>query len=331
MKTGQLKDNDKIALFESIFTGRTDVYGTYDPGSGKCRQVKGKVDKTVILDHLCGHRPFGLYPLVGGHTKILAIDFDDESLEVAVDCVSKFLEYEFETYIEVSKSKGYHVWLFFDEPVLAANARVIAKKVLTDIDKPDAEIFPKQDKLDSNAAYGNFINAPLFGKLAIEGRTVFLDYDNMPNPCDDQWEFLGMVKKYKNRSLELIIDKLDLTTQPPYIAGGNSDGNRFGLVPCAKVMLENGVDSFQRVSCYRLAVRLRQLGLPFDIALAALNGWSQKNRPAGGKRIITPKEIQSQTLCAYKNNNTGFGCSDPAVSRYCDKNCPVHRFKTENK
>ena len=331
MNTGQLKDIDKVRLFERLFAGRTDVYGTYDPDSGKSWQVKEPVDRSVIHKHLCGHRSFGLYPLVGEHTKILAIDFDNEPLEVAVDCVSKFLELGLDSYIETSKSKGgFHVWLFFNEPVLAANARLIAKKVLADIGKSNAEIFPKQDRLEGDTSYGNFINAPLFGKLAIEERTVFLDYDNMPKACDDQWNFLGKVKKYGNKSLEALIDKYGLTSNKEYISVNNSNNNRFGLVPCAKAMLKNGVDSFQRVSCYRLAVRLKQLGLPFDIAVAALNAWAQKNRPIGGKRIITSKEIESQTSCAYQNNNTGFGCSDPAVSSYCDKDCPVYKFKSEN-
>ena len=330
MNTGRLKDSDKVGIYMRLFAGRSDVYGTYDPDSGKSWQVKDKVDAAVIHAHLCGRIPFGLYPLTGECTKILAIDFDNEPLEVAVGCVSKFLELGLESYIEISKSKGFHVWLFFNEPVLAANARLIAKKVLADIDKSDAEIFPKQDRLEGDTSYGNFINAPLFARWAIKGRTVFLDYDNMPNAHDDQWAFLAGVKTYNNRQLETLIDKYHLTPDAVHKAVNNNGDSQFGLVPCARTMLENGVNSFQRVSCYRLAVRLRQLGLPFDITVAVLNAWAQKNRPTGGKRIITPKEIESQASCAYQNNNTGFGCSDPAVSSYCDKDCPVYKFKSEN-
>lgn len=330
MNTGQLKDSDKIDIFMRLFAGRTDVYGSYDPDSGKSWQVKEPVDRSVIRKHLCGHRSFGLYPLVGEHAKILAIDFDNEPLEVAVDCVSKFLEIGLESYIETSKSKGFHVWLFFNEPVIAANARLIAKKVLADIGKPDAEIFPKQDRLNGDNSYGSFINAPLFGKIAIEGRTVFLDYNNMPKACDDQWKFLAKVKKYGNKLLDTLVDKYNLKPESKNIPNSAGNGSSFGLVPCARIMLEKGVDSFQRVSCYRLAIRLKQIGLPFDIAVAALNAWAQKNQPAGEKRIITPEEIESQTSCAYQNNNTGFGCSDPAVSAYCDKNCPVYKFRMSN-
>ncbi|RKY10694.1 MAG: hypothetical protein DRP56_00310 [Planctomycetota bacterium] len=331
MNTGQLKNADKVALFMQLFTGRTDVYGSYDIETGKCRQVKQRVDENVIHAHLCGRRPFGLYPLVGEHTRILAIDFDHEPLEVAVDCVSAFREFGLESYIEISKSKGAHVWQFFDEPVMAAHARNIAKKVLAEIGKAGAEIFPKQDKLNSATAYGNFINAPMFGRLAIKGRTVFLDYDNMPSAHDDQWAFLASVKTCGNKLLESLIEKHNLPSDPGNRPLCNNADNRFSLVPCARAMLEKGVERFQRVACYRLAIRLKQLGLPFDIAIAVLTVWAQKNTPDGGKRIITAKEIKSQTACAYQNNNTGFGCSEPAVAAYCDKSCPVYQFKMENR
>ena len=35
-------------------------------------------------------------------------------------------------------------------------------------------------------------------------------------------------------------------------------------------MLQNGVSLYQRVSCFRLAVHSKRLGLPFDVAVAAL-------------------------------------------------------------
>jgi hypothetical protein len=239
-----------------------------------------------------------------------------------------FLEIGLQSYIEISKSKGYHVWLFFSEFVVAANARLIAKKVLEDIGKSDAEIFPKQDQLEGDTYYGNFINAPLFGKIAIQGKTVFLDFDNMPNPCENQWQLLSQVKTYNNKFLEAVIQKQNISPTSGNMSVQNNTGNNFGLVPCMKTILENGVSSYQRVSCYRLAIRLKQLGIPFDIAVVALNVWANKNTPIEGKRIITPEEINSQASCAYQNNNTSFGCSDPAISAYCDQKCPVYKFKT---
>ncbi|MCA9177186.1 MAG: hypothetical protein KDB14_22005 [Planctomycetales bacterium] len=89
-------------------------------------------------------------------------------------------------------------------------------------------------------------------------------------------------------------------------------------------MLEEGVFANQRVACFRLAVQLKRVGLPFDLAVSALMSWAQKNNPDRGKRIITPAEITSQTSYAYRGNYRSCGCEDEAVKPFCDKSCPIH-------
>ena len=91
-------------------------------------------------------------------------------------------------------------------------------------------------------------------------------------------------------------------------------------------MLAEGVSSYQRVSCFRLAVQLKRNGMPYDLALTALKAWAQKNRPQDGKRIITDREIEYQIKCAFENSYRSFGCEDPAVSAYCDKDCPLYAY-----
>jgi len=92
-------------------------------------------------------------------------------------------------------------------------------------------------------------------------------------------------------------------------------------------MLTEGVDSYQRVSCFRLAVHLKRNGLPFDLALVTLKAWAKKNHPTDGKGIITDQEIEHQTRCAFENPYRSLGCEDPAIAAYCDKNCPLHSYK----
>ena len=57
------RTRDKIALFMSFFTGLSNVYGTYDPATGRSMQVKKKVTNDTILSHLKGNRPYGVYLL----------------------------------------------------------------------------------------------------------------------------------------------------------------------------------------------------------------------------------------------------------------------------
>ncbi|RLC28583.1 hypothetical protein DRH13_06915, partial [Candidatus Woesebacteria bacterium] len=71
------RTREKIALFRSFFTGLSNVYGTYNPETGRPRQVKEKVTNDTILSHLKGKRPYGVYLLYGDRTRAIAVDFDD--------------------------------------------------------------------------------------------------------------------------------------------------------------------------------------------------------------------------------------------------------------
>jgi hypothetical protein len=91
-------------------------------------------------------------------------------------------------------------------------------------------------------------------------------------------------------------------------------------------MLAEGVTSHQRVSCFRLAVQLKRNGIPYDLAVIVLKAWAQKNRPAEDKRIITGREIEYQAKCAFENSYRSFGCEDPAIAAYCNKDCPLYSY-----
>ena len=326
---------DKIALFRSFFSGLSNVYGTYDPTTGRSWQVKRKVTNDTILAHLKGKRPYGVYLLDQDRIRAIAADFDDSDSFPPVEFVNAARHYHLPAYIETSKSKGFHVWIFFNNNgVKASKARLVVKNILEEIEYPQTEIFPKQDFLDNRASYGNFINAPLFGGLVPKGKTVFIEpYTLKPYP--DQWAFLESIKRVEERVLDEIIELNDLliTDNQSNQSSYNSDNgylNRFNLPPCAQKMLQNGVSRFQRVSCFRLAVHLKRLGLPYDVAVAALKEWALKNRPKDNKQVITEHEIIDQTSCAFSKDYRGYGCSSEAVAPFCHPDCPVYRQGAQN-
>jgi len=130
----------------------------------------------VILNHLLGKRPYGVYLLVKDNIRAIASDFDTENRLTPTEFVFSAKHYGLDAYIERSKSKGYHVWIFFEkEGVLAHKARLVVRHILDETEHSETEIFPKQDSLNNNTQCGNFINAPLFGKLVPRGKTVFID------------------------------------------------------------------------------------------------------------------------------------------------------------
>jgi len=325
---------EKLAIYKSLFTGLQEVYGTYDPGTGRVRQVKEPVTDEVLLAHLQGKQPYGVYLLMKDTIRALAVDFDHDQLCYPLVFRAESRRHEMFSYIERSKSKGYHVWMFFPEPgVSARKARRVASHILTAIGQPNVEIFPKQDVLDENIAYGNFINAPLFGALVPKGRTVFVHPAKPRQPYPDQWELLSGVQRIEEAKLDEVIRSCDLAQpgRPEQVcdAAGSSNGadelmKSFGLPPCAQRMLAEGVCDLQRVSCFRLAVDLKRAGFPFDLAVTLLQAWTRKNRPQNGKRILTAKEVQKQAEDAYEKPYRSCGCEDPAVAPYCDERCPLH-------
>lgn len=319
----------KIHLFRRFFSGLPHVYGTYDTSSQRVRQVKAPVTDAVILAHLQGRQSYGVYLLVQDQTRAIAADFDDNDLWAPMEFVKAAEVYGISAYIERSKSKGHHVWIFFgDEPVSARKARLVVRRILAEIEKPQTEVFPKQDAITDAVTYGNFINAPLFGALVPAERTVFLDPADPSRPFVDQWALLESAEVVREQLLDEIIELNDLETSVNGSGGCYTGaGNAFclGLPPCAQTMLSDGVTTNQRVACFRLAVNLKRAGLPFDSTIAVLVDWAGRNRPSEGKRIITEAEISSQAACAYDKDYRARGCEEPALQPFCTASCPVRR------
>ncbi|MHC4165382.1 MAG: TOTE conflict system archaeo-eukaryotic primase domain-containing protein [Planctomycetota bacterium] len=324
---------EKLAIYRSLFTGLQNVYGTYDHRTGRVRQAKEPVTDQVLLAHLKGKRPYGVYLLVKDRIRALAVDFDEDKLDPPLAFRAEAQRLGIFTYIELSKSKGYHVWMFFAKKgVLARKARLVAGYILTAIGQLNIEIFPKQDTLTENTSFGNFINAPLFGALVPKGRTVFMHPAKPSEAYPDQWELLGGVQRIEERILDDVIRNYDLDRkqqtndldQPAKPTNSmKSSPQAFGLPLCAQRMLADGVTSQQRVSCFRLAVNLRRAGIPSDLTGIMLRAWARKNRPQDGKRVITEAEIRNQVKDAYEKPYRSCGCEDPAVAPYCDKRCPL--------
>jgi hypothetical protein len=329
------KTSDKIRIFKNLFSGLSNAYGTYDPITGRSSQVKAPVTDKVILAHLTGKQPYGVYLLVNNKTLAIAVDFDTNNKLPSMEFVGQAKHYGITAYIESSKSKGYHVWIFFDEKgVLAFKARLVVRNILDDIEQPDTEVFPKQDVLDSQIQYGNFINAPLFGALVPKGKTVFVDPTTF-EPYPNQWDFLETVKRYSESDLDDIIELNNLSTKredehkrrKTQIRGLSS----YSLPPCARIILEDGVAKNQRCVCFRLAGHFNRLGIPIDGAIVLLKNWAIKNKPIENKRIITENEIFEQATYAYKRSYTSYGCESAEIKPFCHPECPVNLAKLRSK
>jgi len=205
----------QIKIVRSLFPGRVDAYG-HEKIDGYFECVREALTDELIGQHLNGGDRVGIYPVDDhGDVQWGAIDIDEvdefkkpntrKAKENAIKVYTALVEKKLAPYLENSKSKGFHTWLFFDEAIPAKIVRKVLKRILKDLGL-NYEVFPKQDQLTSNNGVGNFVFLPLNGKLVKAGRNLFLDSNLEPYP--DQWEYLSKAHRTKVETVLDLAEKL---------------------------------------------------------------------------------------------------------------------------
>jgi len=231
--------NSRIKLFQSLFRGREDVYaerwqkkdGTINYSPAKLHQwdshtktERGKwqcgsgcqllpLTEQVLQEHLKGQRTVGIYPLLRDETcRLLALDFDDsEWSDDALAFLKTCDEVGVPAYLERSRSgTGGHVWIFFDGPVRAAQARALGAFLISETKQNRYQIgfrsydrmFPNQDTMP-RGGYGNLIALPLQLEPSNAGNSVFVD--RSLQPFEDQWMYLRSIVRLRSADLDSIV------------------------------------------------------------------------------------------------------------------------------
>jgi superfamily II DNA or RNA helicase len=248
--------SEKIALFRSLFRGREEVFPRRwdNPKTGKsgyspvCRNewVRGVCEKPrtrcgecpnqaffpvgddMLRSHLTGKAAgstadfiAGVYPMLPDETVwFLAADFDKKTW---MEDVAAFRDTArakgVPVAIERSRSgNGAHAWIFFSEPVAAAEARRLGALLITaTMDRnPDIgfdsydRFFPSQDTMPAGG-FGNLIALPLQNRPRANGNSAFLDDDFRPH--EDQWAFLSAIVRLSRNGLMSIVAEAAETGQ----------------------------------------------------------------------------------------------------------------------
>lgn len=177
--------SDELQKFITLFRGRADVYGHEE---GRC--VKEPLTAEVFSNHLSGVEPIGVYPLVPMGDEFGVVwgcsDIDIEDLNMATSLYDALQAGGAHPYIERSRSKGYHVWVFAPLLVSAIDMRNMFLAAHQVADIPAREVNPKQVRLTAGQ-YGNYVRLPYVGGLnAIPDRRVILDRETLqPVPLRD--------------------------------------------------------------------------------------------------------------------------------------------------
>lgn len=232
----------KIALFRTLFAGRSDVYAAYWENArsgtvGWSPAVAGgwsnarrpdrdhlPLTDAVLEAHLTGTSHVGVYPLLRDDTcRFLAADFDGSTWSLdAAAYADAARDAGIPAAIERSRSgNGAHAWIFFTGPVPAAAARRVGAYLLREAMTIRAELdlasydrlFPAQDFMPAGS-FGNLIALPLQGACRKRGTTVFLEPGTL-EPARDQWAFLSAMGRCSPASILSLADAVRLVPAGP--------------------------------------------------------------------------------------------------------------------
>ncbi len=160
----------------------------YDGNTVSYRPVDQALEWTLIQRHLQKENVLGAYQLSpDSMVRWLAWDVDspvrDTARGFALKIIQLLEEHDIPHAIEFSGSKGYHIFIFLEEPIPAGEAKQFVDGVRDTLGLPKVgtdhvEAFPKQEKLTPTNPYGNLIKLPLGEHPRTHEASRFVDPHN---------------------------------------------------------------------------------------------------------------------------------------------------------
>ena len=300
-----LSTQQKVELFESLFRGRDDIYalrwenkqgrkgysvacanewqqGLCNKSKIKCSECSNRVyrplDKKTFYDHLSGKCTIGLYPLLADdHCWLLAVDFDKSDWQQAAKAFrGACSSWNISCAVERSRSgNGAHVWIFFDAPVPAKDARRLGFSLLDKAMESHAvlsfesydRLFPNQDMMPSGG-FGNLIALPLQHASRRSGNSEFVDESLAA--YTDQWTYLASVNRVKTKQ---IVECLEQVEKPENNKGPELKPWEKGL-PVAKTTISDCPERITAVLANRVYLPIDQLPQPLLARLKRIASFS---------------------------------------------------------
>ena len=150
------------AEIKTLFFYRDDVFAVQIP-IGSYIPVKRPIEIKDIEKHLSGEQTIGAYCVnTDNKVKWACVDLDGNDLMSLLQQANDIYDIfkDFNRMLEFSGRRGYHVWIFFEEPVFAEYAKALVKARLKDINADRHEVFPKQTELNEGRKFGNLVKIP---------------------------------------------------------------------------------------------------------------------------------------------------------------------------
>ncbi len=259
----------------ALFPGRTDCYG-FAPTKGKCLTKRGQLTVVQAKAHLAGTVRIGRHLLLpDGTCHAVVIDSDDQGGSPVLEICALLTRDRLRFAVERSKSKGWHVWIFFAAPVPAWKARAVAQAIVSEAGWSRTEVFPKQSALGEDGV-GNYIFLPWHGESMKDQRTVFVDLskEQWP-PFPDQAAYLESIQQTAVTETELDAIIAAKGLRPPEERTASSGNGKDPAPPVGDQIPEGQ----RNATLTSLAGSMRRRGMSEEAILAALLIENQKCDP----------------------------------------------------
>ncbi len=258
---------DLVKDFVNLFSGRTDVYGSWDGGC-----VKEEVTQSRFMKHLWGQEYIGIYPLMDNSTVCWGCsDIDVNDIDQARNIQTALHLKDVQSWVEKTV-KGFHVWVFASEPIEAWIMRRALLAAHSAVKVPAKEINPKQEE---SSGYGNYVRLPYPGALYEMPAHRFI-LDNNDNPVSLEMFVNEATRQVTTREKLLPLANMYVPKKPTKLKGFGSaiplDVASTLIGPYSLAMLTRGPThgNDRSTTLYKLAHRLREDGLDAEITYSIL-------------------------------------------------------------
>lgn len=163
-----------VSGFAHLFYGRNDAW--FDGDNNRC--IRRPVTLQHFRRHLSGEQSIGTYPVLDNKTcrwGCIDLDSEHDDFQKALNVWAIWNYYNIPAWLERSRSKGWHVWVFTDEWVPAEHMRNAGLAVVELAELGKVEVNPKNDDpAKTPNGLVNTVRLPYAGN-AKRGRMVFVD------------------------------------------------------------------------------------------------------------------------------------------------------------
>lgn len=223
----------------TLFAGNDQSHGLYNPDKepingkvlGERRTIKGTVSIDLWDKHLMGRQGLGIVPIRDDSSVHFgAIDIDDYQSNIAI-IVSKIREADLPVIPCRTKSGGWHLYLFTEEPTPAQAIQGKLQEIASFIGYGNSEIFPKQSKLLADRGdQGSWINMPYFKAVDTDRYAIDHQCNQLKLEAFLKWAFLIRQSPERFADIKINLKSDELSDGPPCLqqlmAQGFPEGTR---------------------------------------------------------------------------------------------------------